>query len=270
MSSFSIAWLDLREAADFAARDKTLATQVLSWLGQATDPISPDRIIVDLGAGTGSTLRALTKLGANNMVWRLVDLDGKLLDEALRRHGKNYLIEDYQADLNIVGELPLTGTHIVSASALFDLASSTFVDALIDRLDARKTAVYTALNYDGTTTWTPAHPLDEKVLAAFNQDQHRDKGFGPALGPDCITYLKQALEHKGYSVSISHSPWQLDVKDQAMVRELINGIVAAVNGGYELNANELDDWKHFRLVHAADGNCSVGHLDLLALPALKN
>ncbi|MGV8838113.1 hypothetical protein, partial [Cellvibrio sp.] len=62
MSSFSIAWLDLREGADFAARDKTLATQALEWLGQATDPVSPDRIIVDLGAGTGSSLRALTKL----------------------------------------------------------------------------------------------------------------------------------------------------------------------------------------------------------------
>src|SRR5687768_7593215 len=121
MSSFSIAWLDLREGADFAARDKTLVTQVLQWLGQAADPVSPDRIIVDLGAGTGSTLRALTKLGANNLVWRLVDLDGKLLDEALRRHGKNCLIEDYQADLNIIGELPLTGAHIISASALFDL-----------------------------------------------------------------------------------------------------------------------------------------------------
>ena len=68
MSSFSIAWLDMREGADFAARDKSLTTQLLHWLGQATDTISPDRIIVDLGAGTGSTLRALTKLGANNLV----------------------------------------------------------------------------------------------------------------------------------------------------------------------------------------------------------
>jgi len=266
MSSFSIAWLDLRESADFAARDKNLVTQVLQWLGQAADPISPDRIIVDLGAGTGSTLRALTKLGANNLVWRLVDLDGKLLDEALRRHGKNYLIEDYQADLNIIGELPLTGAHIVSASALFDLASANFIDALIERIDARKTAVYAALNYDGTTTWTPAHPLDEKVLAAFNQDQHTDKGFGPALGPDCTTHLQQTLENKGYSVSIHPSPWQLTAKDAQMQQELINGIAAAVNEGYGLNTDELNEWKNFRISNIADGSCTVGHWDLLALP----
>ncbi len=266
MSSFSIAWLDLREGADLAARDKTLVTQALNWLGQATDPISPDRIIVDLGAGTGSTLRALTKSGANNIVWRLVDLDGKLLDEALRRHGKNYLIEDYQADLNIVGELPLTGTHIVSASALFDLASAAFIDALIDRLDVRKTAVYAALNYDGTTTWTPAHPLDEKVLTAFNQDQHRDKGLGPALGPECTHYLQKTLENKGYTVIIKPSPWQLGAKDRAMVNELINGITAAVSEGYGLNSSELGDWKNFRIAHVADGNCTIGHWDVLALP----
>ncbi len=266
MSSFSIAWLDLRENADFAARDKTLATQLLNWLGQAADPISPDRIIVDLGAGTGSTLRALTKLGANNMVWRLVDLDGKLLDEALRRHGKSCLIEDYQADLNIINELPLTGAHIVSASALFDLASADFIDALIDRIDARKTAIYAALNYDGTTSWTPAHPFDEKVLAAFNQDQRTDKGFGPALGPHCTTHLKQALEAKGYAVSVHPSPWQLDAKDTQLLQELINGIAAAVAEGYGLNADELIAWKNFRISNIANGNCTIGHWDVLALP----
>ncbi|HSC67020.1 MAG TPA: class I SAM-dependent methyltransferase [Cellvibrio sp.] len=266
MSGFSISWLDLREPADFAARDKALATRALEWLGQATDPISPDRIIVDLGAGTGSTLRALTKMGANNLVWRLVDLDGKLLDEALRRHGKNYLIEDYQADLTITAELPLTGAHIVSASALFDLASPAFVDALISRIDARKTAIYAALNYDGTTSWTPAHPLDENILAAFNQDQMRDKGFGPALGPNCTAYLQQVLEQKGYTVEIRPSPWQLGPKDQAMQSELINGIAAAVSEGYGLSAAQIDEWKMFRLAHITDSNCTVGHWDLLALP----
>lgn len=266
MSSFSITWLDLRENADFAARDKSLASQALDWLGQATDPISPDRIIVDLGAGTGATLRALTKLGASNLVWRLVDVDGKLLDEALRRHGKNYLIEDYQADLNVIGELPLTGAHIITASALMDLVSAEFIDTLIDRISARKTAVYCALNYDGTTHWTPAHPLDEKILAAFNRDQRKDKGFGPALGPDCTSHLTKTLENKGYAVTIAQSPWQLTASNAQLLEELINGIAAAVNEGYGLEANEINEWKHFRITNIEKGNCTIGHYDLLALP----
>jgi hypothetical protein len=267
MCSFSIDWLNLREAADHAARDKTLAQQLLQWLGQAADPISPDRILVDLGAGTGSNLRALTKLGANNIVWRLVELEGKLLDEALRRHGKQYLIEDYQADLNVVAELPLTGANVVSASALFDLASKTFIDALVERIDGRKTAIYAALNYDGTTTWSPAHPLDEKILAAFNNDQLRDKGFGPALGPDCTAYLQQQLSAKNYTVTLAPSPWQLGGNDQALVVELIEGVAAAVAIDDALTSTEISDWKQFRLAQSAAGNCTIGHWDLLALPA---
>lgn len=266
MSDFSVAWLDLREAADNAARDVSVATQVLGWLGQAADPISPDRIVVDLGAGTGSTLRALSKLGASNIVWRLVDMDGKLLDEALRRHGKHYLIEDYQADLTIIEELPLTGAHIISASALFDLASASFIDALVERIDARKTAIYAALNYDGTTQWIPAHPLDEKVLAAFNRDQQRDKGFGPALGPACTDYLKRALESRGYSITVKASPWKLGATDHALLTELIKGIATAVSEGYELTAYELNEWKNFRMDKITEGTCTIGHWDLLALP----
>lgn len=269
MSSFSIAWLDLRESADLAARDKTLVNNALEWLGQKNDPISPDRILVDLGAGTGSTLRALTKLGANSFVWRLVDLDGKLLDEALKRHGKKLLIEDYQADLNIVNELPLTGANIITASALFDLASSDFCDALIARMDTRKTLLYAALNYDGTTEWTPVHPLDEAVLAAFNQDQLRDKGFGPALGPNATNYLKTKLEQAGYTVQLASSPWKLTGEQHQLITELIGGITNAVMQGYDIDQNALAEWKQFRLSHAATGVCVIGHWDLLALPATQ-
>lgn len=265
MSSFSISWLDLREPADFAARDKSLVKTALDWLGQKEDPISPDRILVDLGAGTGSTLRALCKLGASDFVWRLVDVDGDLLDEALRRHGKQLLIEDYQADLNVINELPLTGANIVTASALFDLASREFCDALIARLDSRKTGFYAALNYDGKMQWNPVHPLDEIVTAAFNQDQLRDKGFGPALGLHATDYLKEHLESAGYRVQIAPSPWQLNGEYKELVRELINGISNAVSI-YDIDAAALNEWKVFRLQHLEDGDCFIGHLDLLALP----
>lgn len=266
MSSFSIAWLDLREPADFAARDKTLVQTALDWLGQKNDPISPDRILVDLGSGTGSTVRALTKLGASNFVWRLVDLDGKLLNEALKRHGKQLLIEDYQADLTVVNELPLTGANIVTASALFDLTSAEFCDALIARIDSRTTAFYAALNYDGNTQWIPAHPLDETVLSAFNQDQLLDKGFGPALGPKATGYLTGKLQAAGYQVEVAPSPWLLTGEQQSLVENLIEGIADAVADNYGLEPGALQDWKKFRLQNAAIGSCIIGHSDLLALP----
>lgn len=264
MSGFSISWLDLREPADVKARVKPLATQALHWLETSNDGF--DNIVLDLGSGTGSTLRALSGLGARNIVWRLVDHDGELLDEALKRHSKQTLIEAYQADLTIIDELPFGGVHLVTASALFDLASREFVDNLIERIARQKAAFYVALNYDGVTEWTPAHPLDADVLKAFNQDQHRDKGFGNALGPDATQYLQQALEAEGYKISIAESPWQLNAKDHELASELIHGIANAVANNYGLDGDALTAWKEFRLAHVQQGTCVVGHLDLLAIP----
>jgi hypothetical protein len=270
MSGFTVAWLDLREEADKRARDRSLQQQALQWLGCGDTPTLLESIVVDLGAGTGSTLRALSAPGSQHLVWRLVDLDGDLLDEAVRRHGKHYRIEDYQSDLTVTGELPLGGARLVTASALFDLVSEKFVDALVARLVAlRKTwasGLYAALSYDGTTTWTPAHSLDDAVLQAFNRDQCKDKGFGPALGPAAAAYLQQALQQAGFRVRVAQSPWQLDAADAEMVRELINGIVHAVAQDYGLDATALAEWKAFRLAQLQHGTCTVGHLDVLALP----
>ncbi len=264
MSGFSISWLDLREPADVKARAKSLAHQALSWLESSSNGF--DNIVTDLGSGTGSSVRALSTLGARNIVWRLVDHDGNLLDEALKRHSKQMLIEAYQSDLTIIEELPFGGVHLVTASALFDLASREFVDALVERLAQQKTALYVALNYDGITEWTPAHPLDKAVLDAFNQDQRRDKGFGLALGPDATEYLQHALEAEGYKIFVAESPWLLGTQDQELVRELIVGIADAVSNNYGLAHDALNEWQTFRLAHTQQGTCKVGHLDLLALP----
>jgi hypothetical protein len=265
MTDFSISWLDLREPADLKARDKTLAIQALHWL-EKNYP-NQGHMIVDLGCGTGSSLRALAGLGAAHIVWRLVDQDGNLLDEALRRHSKDWIIEDYESDLNIVNELPLSGAQLVTASALFDLTSREFVGELKNRITKQTAALYAALNYDGSTDWIPAHPLDTKILDAFNQDQARDKGFGPALGSEATHYLQTIFQSAGYEVFIANSPWELTAKDYVLVSELIQGIASAVQ--QNIDEAELNTWKEFRLSHVADGICKVGHQDLLALPAEK-
>lgn len=264
MSGFSINWLDLREPADIAARNKSLTGQVVEYLMTDAD-IAP--VIVDLGSGTGSTLRALTAAGAHPCVWRLVDHDPALLNEALRRHGKHEIIEDYEADLLAVDALPLGAAKLLSASALFDLASADLVEQLVEKLAAQGTAFYAALNYDGRTQWSPAHPLDQAVLHAFNDDQRRDKGMGPALGPESAVCLQHALQRAGYHVHLADNAWDLGPQQHALVAELIRGIKAAVAVAYGLDTQALDDWEQFRLSHSTKGHCLIGHLDVLAFPA---
>lgn len=261
MSGFSIDWLDLREPADFAARNKSIALQLVTFL-QADQDISP--IIVDLGSGTGSTLRALSALGAHQCVWRLVDHNPALLNEALRRHGQTEIVEDYEADLLDVSSLPLGGATLLSASALFDLVSASVVDTLVSRIKKQGTAFYAALNYDGRTQWSPPHHFDNAVLDAFNQDQRRDKGMGSALGPESADYLRASLERAGYTVYTGDSTWQLGSEQQRLMADLIRGIRAAVSEGYHLDAELLDDWETFRLAHISEGHCTVGHVDVLA------
>lgn len=265
MSGFSIDWLDLREVADRRARDNALKEQAIQWLELAENPVA-----VDLGAGTGSTLRALTAPNQRPLTWRLVDNDTALLDEAVRRHGETHRIEPCKADLAALSSLPLHDARLVTASALFDLVSENFLEALAtqlkDQSQQNPVGLYAALNYDGTTRWTPSHPLDDAVLAAFNLDQRTDKGFGLALGPDSGAVMQRLFTQAGFSVYTASSPWVLDGADHAMVAELITGIAAAVANHPDIDANALQDWVQFRQANAALGTCSVGHTDVLALP----
>jgi SAM-dependent methyltransferase len=261
MSEFSVTWLDLRESSDAKARNPRLLECVVAMLNS-----SDLSVVVDLGAGTGSILRALKNQGANVALWRLVDLNGGTLDEALRRHAGVENVEDHQSDLMLIDELPLLSATVVSASALFDLASEHFVDTLIARLKHQQSALYAPLNYDGTTRWLPAHPLDERVLEAFNIDQHTDKGMGAALGPESANYLAAVLKHNGYTVYQESSPWLLDSSDRPLLVELINGIAAAAVKVGAITQEEIDEWKTFRHSKLAETRCCVGHIDILAVP----
>lgn len=227
-------------------------------------------LVVDLGAGTGSTLRALDLPDQLPVSWRLVDHDPSLLAEAQRRHSSTHSINTCAADLSDIGSLPINDARLVTASALFDLVSAEFIEALATALKTQcqqhPVGLYAALNYDGSTRWTPAHPLDDIVLEAFNQDQGRDKGFGPALGPEAAKTLPQVFSQAGFTVYSADSPWVLDGADRALVSALITGIAAAVAGYPGLDAEALADWVQFRQAKVAFGTCTVGHTDLLALP----
>ena len=287
MTGFSIDWLDLREAADQRARDDSLLELASHWLETATAP-GTGPTVVDLGAGTGSTLRAFAvnscfsqssqsfqsfqpiSTDQASLRWRLVDQDGALLGEARRRHGGSQQLDTYQLDLTDIAALPLEGAHLVTASALFDLVSADFIDMLATALQSRcqqpQAGVYAALNYDGTTHWSPAHPMDAAVLDAFNRDQQRDKGFGPALGPDAGAYMERQFNSLGFTVFSASSPWLLSGTDSELVEALINGIGDAVAADPALDPAALQDWIRFRKANLLTGTCSVGHTDLLALP----
>jgi hypothetical protein len=153
---------------------------------------------------------------------------------------------------------------MVTCSALLDLVSRPFVERLVAVAASRRLAIYAALTYDGRTTFEPVHSLDDDVIAAFNHDQRRDKGFGPALGPDAAPVVVEVLDRAGYRVRSADSSWRLGPDNAAMVSELVKGIAGAVAA--ELDTAAVDDWLAFRLSRLDDGTVVVGHRDLLAAP----
>lgn len=252
---FDLAWLDLRENADRAARDGGLLRRAQAHLSGEADPL-----VVDLGAGTGATVAAFD--GAPPARWRLIDNDPALLAAAARRHGS--CVATIEADLTDLDALPLAGARLVTASALLDLASSSFVVALADRIAGLGAGIYAALSYDGRMAWRPADPEDARLVAAFNRHQLGDKGFGgPALGPDGGERLASAMRSRGYRVWTAPSPWRLGASEAALQREFLAGVAGAAA---EAGAPDAEAWRQRRAGQVLAGVCVVGHVDILALP----
>jgi SAM-dependent methyltransferase len=220
----------------------------------------PDPVALDLGCGTGATLRALAPL-APAARWRLVDRDPALLGLAAARCGRR--AETLAADVADHEALPLAGVRLVTASALLDLMPAGWIERLAAWLASARTALYVALSYDGRMRWGPALPGDAGVRAAFNRHQRGDKGLGPALGPEATSALAGALRRHGFRVWTAPSPWRLGPDQAALQRALVEGIGrAADEAGVDAAA-----WAQARRAASGSASCTVGHRDLLALPA---
>lgn len=257
MSGFDPDWLALREPADHAARAPSLLAAAVAAAGERP-------VVVDLGCGTGSTLRALSPRLPPTQRWRLVDHDPALI--ALAASGAPEDTECHAADLRDTDALPLDGATLVTASALFDLVSADWFDRFALRLAAARLPLYAVLTYDGATEWTPPHPLDPVMIRALNEHQRSDKGFGPALGPGAPAHMRQTLQSLGYEVRTADSPWTLTGDHAALI--------AATSAGYARSAVELravtpaeaEEWLAFRRSQGDSGGMLVGHTDLLVFP----
>ena len=263
MSGFDSRWLALREPADTAARDAQLVGQLADYLAQ-----QGATTLIDIGCGTGSTWRNLTSHVPADTHWQLLDHDPALLREAERRIGTRDTVIYRQFDLNQVDALMLPTHAVVTASALFDLASETFCAALIERLAAKRCVLYAALNYDGIMHWSKAHPLDEAMLAVFNRHQQSEKELGKALGPAATGCLEKHLRAKGYHVDVRPSPWQLDADSDELQAEFIAGLRRPLLEMADKPRGEIEDWLAFRLsmIRQPGSLCTVGHTDLIAFP----
>lgn len=284
MSGFSPDWLTLRAPYDTAARNKALLERLRDWrvrMGGIG--------ILDLGCGTGASLRALAPLLGGRQRWIMADHDPALL-KAIPDHtarwaataghelangtvtGKGFAasVVPHRADLAAsLDDLALDGVRLLTASALLDLVSADWLARLVDFCRQHSLACYAALTYNGRLDWTPLDRLDAEMHTHFDRHQRGTKSFGPALGPDAAPAAAAAFRAAGFTVETGHSDWQLEAEDRDMQEALLAGYVQAALEIAPDHAGEIGHWRQRRrfAIGAGTSRHRVGHTDLLALPS---
>lgn len=264
MSAFTAEWLALREAYDARARNSAIRNAAVASLSG-----HPSVTIVDLGCGTGATLRALAPQLTVRQNWRLVDNDLGLLARAAANVPARVNATPMPVDLNRDLEAALDGpVDLVTASALLDLVSRNWLERLVVEIAVRKIPFYAALIYDGRIEFEPVDPADAAIVAALNQHQRTDKGFGPALGPTSAICAVERFKAAGFAVDHGLADWVLGPDDREMQNEVLAGWAAASRELGELSFAEVAGWLTRRREAVASGRSliRVGHVDLFARP----
>jgi hypothetical protein len=265
MTSFSADWLALRERYDARARNPVVLDAVIA---SAKGRLSMR--IVDLAAGIGSTLRALAPRLPARQVWRLVDNNRELLTHAGKlARSAAFAIEACALDLNCALPDALNGpVDLVTAFALLDLVSETWLTRLVGEIVRRSIPIYATLSYDGRAEINPPDPLDAAILAAVNRHQCTDKGFGPALGPRAADAAIAHLRSMGYSLVDGGSDWVLGADDREMQMKIFASWASAACGTSRLSHDDAVGWLARRrdAVIAGCSSIRVGHVDFFATP----
>ena len=269
MSGFSAEWLAAREPWDRRARAPDLAALLADWARGRRAANGGRFRALDLGCGTGASIRALDAALGGPVEWRLADADAALLAIAAqvrpahpRSRVETTRIDLAAADLDALA----AGADLLAASALLDLVSRDWLARLWEAARGRRSAILAGLNYDGRIALAPPHPLDATVRDGANRHQARDKGFGPALGPRAAAALAGMARGGGWRVRVRRSDWRLDARrDGPGLAMLLEGWAAAAREAGAAPPGALAGWLEDR--RAAPGlRVLVGHRDVLALP----
>lgn len=279
-------WLRLREPADVAARSERLTRAIMETL-PAGEPVR----VLDLATGGGSNVRFLAERLPGHQCWLAVDRSPTLLAELRERMSswgaaRGYVVrtdaegcrirgatfecdvETRQMDLGTLDHHEIfAGRHVVTASALLDLVSAEWLQALAAHCREERASVLFTITYNGRFSCVPAEAEDQVVRDLMNRHQKTDKGLGgPAAGPDAVACAERGFAEAGYQVRREPSDWTLEPTDPDVQRTLVDGWAEAATEMAPDRALTISRWRARRLAHVDAGRSRliVGHDDLAA------
>ncbi len=283
-------WLELREAADWEAR----SSRLVQWVVGAAPHKGAPYNVLDLATGTGSNVRYLADRLPGHQRWLVVDRSPDLLSLVtgrtaswaaargydchadatglhVRHERLNCEIETRQRDLRVLDDHGLfEGRHLVTASALLDLVSESWLRSLGAHCRDVGAAALFALTYNGESSCLPEEPEDELIRELLNRHQHTDKGLGGvAAGPDAVACAERCFVEVGYQVHIEPTDWNIGPAHADMQRYMVRDWAGAAGELAPDLLPRITSWRDRRLAHIDAGRSRiiVRHHDLAAWPA---
>ncbi|HEY1479437.1 MAG TPA: class I SAM-dependent methyltransferase [Gaiellales bacterium] len=262
-------WLALREQADAAARATDLVERLARQL-----PATGERVIHDLGCGSGAMGRWLAPLLPGPQRWILHDRDADLLRIAARdlpagaSDGARVTVETRESDITRLSPGELAGATVITASALLDLLTGDELARLVATCVGAWCPVLLTLSVVGRVELAPSDPLDPRVAAAFDDHQRRQTAGGRLLGPDAVTVAIEELRRLGAEVVVRPSPWRLAAAQAELAAEWLDGWVDAACAQEPELALVAGEYASRRRAQAVAGELAVTveHADVLVLP----
>jgi hypothetical protein len=264
----SPSWLDLREAADAAARAREPIARLRRVL------VGGHLCIHDLACGSGAMGRWLAPLLPGHQRWVLHDRDADLLATAAANppgaaaDGADVVVETRVSDVTQLRPDAFAGASLITASAFLDLLTWDELTRLVHACAGTGCPVLFALSVSGRVQLLPADPLDTRMAAAFNAHQRRATSRGPLLGPGAVEAAVEGFRYFGAEIMVRPSPWRLGATDADLVADWLTGWVDAACEQEPALAPAADAYRRRRLREAEAGvlAVTVGHSDLLVLP----
>lgn len=275
-SHFESGWLSLREPADHQSRSPELTRLLDRWLEhqylhrEGADRGRPIKV-ADLGCGAGSNLRYLVPRLSVPQEWLLLDHDESLLREAEKRARGQEVTADTRL-INLTADaLPEAipdNTDLITASALIDLVSGDWLQALARCTSGIEAAMLVTLSFNGEMRLVPEDHRDSMVREAFLAHQRRNKGLGGAMGPEAAVRLDTLMRQRGYHVHTADADWALGPPQARLQQALLDGWQHAAMEQAPEHEQDIRAWFAERWKQAEQGllTVHVGHTDLLALP----
>ena len=263
-------WLDLREAADAAARDRRprrAAPAAPPGDAHAGDPRPRAAAPGRWAAGSRRCLRG-GSVGSCTIVTATCWTSPQPTFPAPAADGASVEVETRQSDITQLLPDDLADATLITASALLDLMTGDALAGLIDVCSDVGCPVLLTLSVVGRVELDPMEPLDSRVAAAFDAHQRRMTVDGRLLGPDAAAAAAEGFRRRGAEVLVRPSPWRLGADAAGLAAEWLSGwLAAAFEQDAEL-AVEAETYGSRRLTQARAGQLAVtvDHADLLVVP----